>query len=478
MNTIQLPAAMRILVNVALSVTLFAASTYCEAMEPPTGHIRTGDVRTEKTKPSCLEPTVAGPVPQVYDPISIYRDGRLTLHTDLPPCAAQATLDEMKLALRFSEKYWQQRLRGSLECYVAADASRWPDSAFSHPLARVWIDCIGGATVSEQVPKSSGQQTKATLYASTRPGAVRHEIVHAYCCQTFGQSGPDWYDEGLATVVGYGCHDDRGVQCPQDVLATLRQKPCLSMHQVFQSKPFTSATYKSLSLMVANRKNLQEQVSLTCWTPTDTENLAAMRQSYDWSWSFCYLLFHDPNYQDQFRKLGAAYMAGHRPSYQQVFGVVQQQLAFDYRTFLQHVDLGYRVDLCSWEWNKTFQKLDGNRPRTRIIKAAHGYQATGVEVVLGQRYNFVAHGNWSTSHNASTTDANGQLDGAGRLESVVLSDDYQLSKPFELGTSGIFTAPSAGRLYVRCRDQWNQLADNQGTLRVSLSQGRFTKESD
>ena len=121
MNTIQLPPTMRNLVNVALFVTLFAASTYCEATEPPTGdirtgEIRTGDVRTGETKSSCLEPTVAGPVPQAYDPISIYRDGRLTLHTDLPPCAAQATLDEMQLVLRFSEKYWQQRLRGSQEC--------------------------------------------------------------------------------------------------------------------------------------------------------------------------------------------------------------------------------------------------------------------------------------------------------------------------------------------------------------------------
>jgi hypothetical protein len=179
------------------------------------------------------------------------------------------------------------------------------------------------------------------------------------------------------------------------------------------------------------------------------------------------LLLHDPNYQDQFRELGAAYLAGHRPTYHQVFGAVQQQLAFDYLAFLQHVDQGYRVDLCSWEWGKTFQKLDGKRPRTRTIKAAQGYQATSVEVVLGQRYDYTAHGNWSTSHAARTTDANGQLDGSGRLEAVILHD-YQLSEPFELGTSGSFVAPSAGRLYVRCRDRWNQLADNQGTLRVAF----------
>jgi hypothetical protein len=71
MNTIQLPPAMRnLLFNVALFATVFVISTCCEATEP-----QIVDLQTGMAESSCLEPTVAGPIAQAYDPISIYRDG-------------------------------------------------------------------------------------------------------------------------------------------------------------------------------------------------------------------------------------------------------------------------------------------------------------------------------------------------------------------------------------------------------------------
>ncbi len=424
------------------------------------------------TAPS-IEPSAGTPstnsktTSQPCSPILIYRDGRLILHTDLPPATAQATLAKMKGALRFAEKHWRRRLRGSLDCYVAADASRWPDKAFPHPLARVWIDCIGGATVCEPLPASSGGHRKATVYASTRQGAAPHEIVHAYCSQTFGHAGPDWYNEGVAMVIGYHDHNGHGVQCPLEVLATLRQGSPQTVRQLIQPMSFTSATYDSLALMAESRKNLQGQVPKSCWTSADSENLAVMGKAYDRSWSLCYLLLHDPNYQGQFRRLGSAYLAGHRPSYHQAFGAMHEELAFDYKAFLLHVDMGYRVDLCSWEWGKTFRELERSDSRSRTIRAARGYQATGVMVARDQCYNYEAHGHWCTSATASSTDADGGAEGKGRLEAVVMHD-YQLCTPFELGTSGSFTPPTSGHLYVRCRDSWNQLADNTGTLRVAF----------
>ena len=447
-----------LIMSIAGCAAIVAAGIRCQAAAPVTEVARPDAACTQAVQPG-------------HSPVIVYQDGRLILHTDLPPSAAHATLGKMKRTLRFVEKHWRRRLRGSLECYVAEDASRWPDQAFPHPLARVWIECIGGATVSEQAPASHAGRVKATLYASTRPGAAAHEIVHAYCCQTFGQSGPDWYNEGLATVVGFGGRDGQGVQCPLEVLATLRQESPQTVRQLVQHQPFTSATHDALAQMVAGRGSARGQVPISCWTSADAENLTAMRKAYDRSWSLCYLLLHDPNYQSQFRRLGTTYLTGHRPSYQQTFGAVHQELAFDYRAFMQHVDMGYRVDLCSWEWHKRFRPLEWNGSRSRTIKAARGYQATGVEVVGGQRYHYAAQGNWSMSSDACSTDANGATDGSGRLEAVVMHA-YQLSEPFELGTSGRFLAPVSGHLYVRCRDCWNQLADNRGTLKVTFSRVR------
>ena len=47
--------------------------------------------------------------------------------------------------------------------------------------------------------------------------------------------------------------------------------------------------------------------------------------------------------------------------------------------------------------------------------------------------------------------------------------DYQLSEPILLGREGTFSAPGDGQLYLRCRDHWGQLGDNDGSVVVALT---------
>jgi hypothetical protein len=46
--------------------------------------------------------------------------------------------------------------------------------------------------------------------------------------------------------------------------------------------------------------------------------------------------------------------------------------------------------------------------------------------------------------------------------------DYALGAEIPLGSTGTFVAPSDGQLFLRCADDWTQLADNDGALTVSL----------
>ena len=50
----------------------------------------------------------------------------------------------------------------------------------------------------------------------------------------------------------------------------------------------------------------------------------------------------------------------------------------------------------------------------------------------------------------------------------VIFQNFTLSEPFALGAYGTFTPPSAGQLYLRCRDRWNELADNRGMMSVKI----------
>ena len=43
-----------------------------------------------------------------------------------------------------------------------------------------------------------------------------------------------------------------------------------------------------------------------------------------------------------------------------------------------------------------------------------------------------------------------------------------LSEPFPLGAYGSFTPPGSGQLYLRCRDKWNEIADNKGSMTVKI----------
>ena len=57
------------------------------------------------------------------------------------------------------------------------------------------------------------------------------------------------------------------------------------------------------------------------------------------------------------------------------------------------------------------------------------------------------------------TDADGGAEDSGRLVGIVM-DTFELSERLLLGTGGSFRAPTSGRLYLRCNDAWNEVADN------------------
>ena len=88
----------------------------------------------------------------------------------------------------------------------------------------------------------------------------------------------------------------------------------------------------------------------------------------------------------------------------------------------------------------------------------------------GQRISYSTIGTWSLNQDGEKLTASGALDGTGRLVGV-LFQDYKLSEPFELGAEGTFVAPSDGKLYLRCRDDWTGLGDNTGETTVKFSKG-------
>ena len=403
--------------------------------------------------------------------IAIYTTQHFRLHTDVAEPEARATLVAMEAALDFAVAHWKRPLRGQLECYLAENVVSWPADALPHPLARVWIGRIGGATVSEEVQSSRDQGLRSTIYASTGKGVAEHEVIHAYCCQSFEATGPDWYKEGMAAVACYTVGHEPGVRCPADFVSILHKRPAVSLQDIVQAGPFTQPTEVSLNLMLAERVDPTRPIFLTGLTPLTTEAISEMHLSYARSWALCHFLFNNPNYSRRFRRLSEQYIVYRREAFSNLFGPVSEQLAFEFNQFLQHVDVGYRVDLCSWEWDRRFLTLQQHSPVSRRVEAARGYQATGLLVESGKKYICKTAGQWSIGGDAELVGADGAPDGFGRLVGVVFNQ-HGLTEPVELGTEVTFMAPASGKLYVRCRDVWHHLADNTGSIRVQFSGAR------
>lgn len=357
------------------------------------------------------------------------RSQHFLIHTDVSDRDAQILLDTLETMIYLVSNYFGRPPSGILECYVVRDLQQWP-AGLIPPDAVAKISEPAGVTISVR----AGNVTKSIVYSCDKVGVVQHEAVHAYCQQTFGDTGPTWYAEGLAEMGHYWKKDQLAVELEPAVINYLKNSP----------------PKKMLDIVAAG------QITGDSW------------QAYAWRWALCHLLCNNPNYSDRFKALGIALMS-QQPgvSFESVYGPVAREISFEYDLFVQQLDNGYRPDLCAWQWNRKFQFLPSQGYVTVKVAAKYGWQATGVKLTAGQSLDYAANGTWKLQADGEDLTADGDASGRGRLVGIVMKD-FSLSQPFELGARGTCPAPQDGDLYLRCRNDWNKIADHDGTISVYL----------
>jgi hypothetical protein len=397
-----------------------------------------------------------------------YQSRHFVLTTDLAAEPAAALLERMEAALADAVEYWRRPARGQIDCYVVRDLHNWPDYALPHPLARVVVNGIGGATLQRTSGRGRTARDTALLIASAAPGVAEHEVIHAYCAQNFGEMGPPWYKEGMAEMAVLGHGRGQGPRCSPAQLDTLRNGPAHTIHDIVSTGQSAQRLTDALDALLAQRGGDPRHVRPEAWTATDADNTRRVREEYLWNWALCYLLRNNPNYSERFRLLGGDYLTKKNDSFERLFTPMADEIMFEYAFFLQRIDSGFRVDLCRWDWHTPARPLDDATPITNRCLAARGWQASEALVTAGSSYDYEATGTWSAARHWEPTDADGHADGSGRLVGVVMRD-FQLSEPFPLGCHGSFFAPMSGQLYLRCEDSWSCLGDNRGEVSVRLT---------
>jgi len=356
------------------------------------------------------------------------------MYSDLPADEARTMLDEIERMLELVSGYYGRKPVGIIQIYSARDLKHWPAKALAamDEGGKSRINAGLGRTISVTARTGRTSTTQATVYAPADRRTLLHESVHGYCRQTFGGVGPVWYAEGMAEMGQYWKKDDPGVTAPDEVLEFLKKHPPNSVSEVVESDQFTGDS----------------------------------SQAYATRWALCHLLANNPNYSAKFRPFGIAMMQRQPASFEKTYGSVTQQLELEYQLFLTDVCSGYRADLCAWDWKTKFTPLKSGTTMTKRVEARRGWQATGVSVVAGTEYRFETADQWSVVPGTST-DANGQLDGRGRLVGAILKDG-RLGVEFELGSMGKFTAGENGDWFVRCRDAWGAIANHGGAITLKV----------
>jgi len=364
--------------------------------------------------------------------VATYSSPFFVLNTDLDPVEAKALLKRLDTMIGLISKYWGKAPQGIIECYVAKDLNNWPPNSID-PEGAAHIAAGGGVTLTQTLTLGKQFKAKSVVYAVADHGTPQHEAVHAYCGQNFGTTGPTWYSEGMAEMGQYWVEGERAVNAHPTVVKYIRETPPKGLLEIVDPRSVTGDSW----------------------------------QNYAWRWALCHLLANNPNYAARFHPLGMGFLTKQEVSFESVYGEVAREISFEYLFFLKNLDRGFRVDLCAWDWKKKCRPLGSSAPSSTPVDAARGWQSSGVSVAKDTEYEYAAKGTWKTTKSGTMVDANGAEDGSGKLVGVIFKD-YQLGEPFDLGRFGSFTAPEDGSLYIRCREDFHEIADNTGKLTLTL----------
>jgi hypothetical protein len=389
------------------------------------------------------------------------------LVTDLPDTEAQQALRQMERVLGLVERYWQRPLPGQIHCYLVEDLEHWSAEQFPTPTApQVLRQARGGTTL----PTSLGpgrDKAAAIIYAMDEAGVVEHEVVHAYCFQAFGYGGPAWYREGMAELFSQQVASSLSGPCRAETVRRLRGTSSPTIQGVTRPERF-HRLQNQLLLPGENTVEGDASSDEPHWPQPRQDRFAETRNAYAESWALCYLLYQNRNYRERFQSLGVHLLNGAPLTLEDAFLGRTREINFELAQFTENLNVGYRSDLCDWDWNGQARELEVGRSTTIRLHACRGFQSTRLRLSPGQQLDISTQGTWQVGKDDQATDADGQADGRGRLEGATL-EEFALAGPIELGKQVRLNAERSGDLYLRCRDDWGELADNRGTIVVRMT---------
>lgn len=305
------------------------------------------------------------------------------------------------------------------------------------------------------------------LYDQTSPYYRRHlflhEGTHAFMNNLIGGAGPPWYVEGIAELLATHTLEAGRLTLntfPQD----RRAVPGLGRIEMVQT-----AVAEDRAMELANVLAFSGRAHL-------------QNEPYGWCWALAALLDGHPRYRARFRALPSNLR---QPDFTRQF---MKSVESDWRElneawqlFVTTLDYGHDISRTAIDFTPGSNQVDGERGMT--VDAARGWQNTGLRLEAGKTYELSATGRytvatepepwWSEPGGVTLRYHAGRP--LGRLLAAVRPDDGgdRLSaflSPEEIGLAATISPSASGTLFLAINDSPGELAENSGTLNVTIAE--------
>lgn len=412
---------------------------------------------------SACDASAAWPAPRPLDGARLAAAGvrlvettHATLVTDAPPSPATDALPGLidSAVPQWAERFGVGEARRAdwrLRVYLVEDEAKfralglWPAESpeFPHGLSlgyEVWL-----------------RQQAADYY---RRHLLLHEGTHSFMTTLLGSCGPGWYMEGMAELCGTHAAEGRSLR-----LAVV---------------PPTRGAARDWGRIALVRDDAERGRLLPVEAVMRIDNRAVLStESYAWVWALAAFLDGHPAYRDRFREASGWVTS---PRFDRRFRTMyerdRRRLDQEWRLFAATLDYGHDLEREAIDFREGAPLAAGGSRRI-AVRADRGWQSSAVRVEAGQPIRLSSAGRfvvgreeggapWPCEGGGVTLDYHAGRP-LGELLATVDAGAEAFVTPKPIGLAADYTPPATGTLYLRVNDAPNALADNEGELRVTIS---------
>ena len=291
-----------------------------------------------------------------------------------------------------------------------------------------------------------------------------NEGTHAFMLRWLGGAGPPWYMEGMAELLG--THRWQGGQLTLGIMpASKEEVPYWGRVKIVKDGAAAGSGMSLIDIM-------------------KYDNQAHLRvEAYGWCWAAAAFLDQHPLTQAAFRDLKRHVRDRSLAFSKRFYESVKTDwpaIVEDWELFIAECDYGYDVARAAVVRKAAVDLPSGGT--TVTLATDHGWQSTGYRLQAGQIYRITASGHYQIAAGSKPwpCEAGGVTiryvggQPLGILLAAVADLDGEmpaitpLTGPQPIGTSGELHPSRSGTLYLKINEPASGLADNVGTLTVTV----------